>query len=168
MQQMDRRDYFDDRELNREQRRALAKHKRALIASYPEKLTMVLDGDKSLPYTSHAMDLREVWRSKKFTVMVWNVPADTKISIQRNEWNPSTRRYADGITWDEIMEIKRDIGLGESTGVEFFPADTDVINIANVRHIWFFPNGAIDRILKLWQINLNTLSVGRNYMKQIL
>lgn len=149
MQQMNRNNYIDDRELNREQRRALAKAKRPLIASYPEKLTKVPDGDKSLPYTSHAMDLREVWRSKKFTVMVWNVPAGTKISVQRNEWNPTTRRYADGITWDEIMEIKRDIGLGESTGIEFFPADSEVINIANVRHIWFISDEIVNKVLKL-------------------
>lgn len=149
MQQMNIKNYIDDKTLNRQQRRALEKTKRALIATYPEKLTKVDENDPNMPYTSHASDLREVWRNKQFTVLVWRVPGGTKMSVQRNEWDSHTRRYKDGITWDEIMEIKRAIGFGNMCGVEFFPPDDEVINIANVRHIWFIENDAIDKALGL-------------------
>lgn len=42
---MNRNDYFSDLELNREQRRALAKAKQKLIAGYPDKLTLVDEND---------------------------------------------------------------------------------------------------------------------------
>ena len=149
MQQMDRSKYFDDRDLNRAQRRALEKAKRFLINSYPEELTRVAEDDPNMPYTSHAQDLDSVWRNKKFTVMVWNVPAGKKLSISRNTWDSHTRRYTDGITWDEIMEIKRGVGFGDKNAIEFYPPDDEVINIANVRHIWILPESFTDNMLKL-------------------
>lgn len=66
---MNRDDYFSDLNLNREQRRALAKAKQKLIATYPENLTLVSPDDPNLPYSSHAEDILEIWRSKKFLVM---------------------------------------------------------------------------------------------------
>ena len=149
MQQMDRSKYFDDSTLNREQRRALEKAKRQLIATYPEQLTRVAEDDPNMPYTSHAQDLDCVWRNKKYTVMVWNVPAGKKLTISRNTWDSHTRRYHDGITWDEIMEIKRACGFGEQNAIEFFPPDSEVVNIANVRHIWILPSENTDHMLKL-------------------
>lgn len=149
MQQMDRSKYFDDRDLNRQQRRALEKAKRMLIATYPDELTRVAENDPNMPYTSHPQDLDSVWRSKKYTVMVWNVPAGTKLTISRNEWDSHTRRYKDEITWDEIMDIKRSVGMGERNAIEFYPPDSEVINIANVRHIWILPQEMTDHMLGL-------------------
>lgn len=146
---MNRNNYFSDLELNREQRRALAKAKQKLIAGYPEKLTLVSPNDLDLPYSSHPQDILEIWRSKKYLVIVWKVPAGKKLSISRQEWDSKERRYKDGITWDEIMEIKHDIGMGNKTGIEFFPADDEVINLGNVRHIWIVPDDKINDILKL-------------------
>lgn len=141
--------YFDDRTLNREQRRALEKAQRAYIATLPEKLTRMDDNDPMMPYSSHPEDRIGVWRNKKFSVILWKVPAGEKMTISRNEWDSKTRRYEDGITWDEIQEIKRELGYGERTGVEFFPPDSELINIANVRHIWFLPDCVMDGVLKL-------------------
>lgn len=149
MQQMDRSKYFDDRDLNRAQRRALEKAKRFLINSYPEELTRVAEDDPNMPYTSHAQDLDSVWRNKKYTVMVWNVPAGKKITISRNTWDSHSCRYKDGITWDEIMEIKRGVGFGDQNAIEFYPPDDEIINIANVRHIWILPKSDTDAMLKL-------------------
>ena len=144
MKQMSINNYVSDLDMNREQRRALAKVKQKWIATLPDVLTLVPEDDPTIPFSSHASDMRQVWRSKKFTVIVWDVPAGTKLSIQRNEWNPTTRRYNDGITWDEIMEIKRAIGYGDEQGIEFFPRDSEIINIANVRHLWILPD---DRLI---------------------
>lgn len=151
---MNKEHYFDDRDLNREQRRALEKVKRQLIASYPDTLEVVPENDLNIPYSSHPQGIDKIYRSKKYTVSVWNVPAGKKLSISRNEWDSHTGRYKDQITWDEIMEIKRQVGFGEQNAVEFYPPDSEVINIANVRHIWLLPDEFTDHMLKLDDDNL--------------
>lgn len=154
MYSMNREHYFDDRDLNREQRRALEKVKRQLMASYPDTLEIVPENDPNLPYSSHPQDIDKIYRSKKYTVIVWNVPAGKKLSIQRNEWDSHTNRYKDNITWDEIQEIKRKCGFGEQNAIEFYPPDSEVINIANVRHIWILPDELTNHMLKLDDDNL--------------
>jgi hypothetical protein len=45
-------------------------------------------------------------------------------------------RWQDGITWDELQRLKRECGYGDADAIEVFPADTDVVNVANMRHLW--------------------------------
>ncbi len=47
------------------------------------------------------------------------------------------------LTWDELMMIKNDM-LGEDVfTVEIFPRDCDVVNEANMRHLWELPEGVL-------------------------
>ncbi len=49
------------------------------------------------------------------------------------------------LTWDELMVIKNEM-LGEDVlAVEIFPRDCDVVNEANVRHLWELPDGFLPR-----------------------
>jgi hypothetical protein len=46
----------------------------------------------------------------------------------------------DGISWDELQAIK-DEHLGpEACAVEFYPPATNVVNEANIRHLWECPD----------------------------
>jgi hypothetical protein len=45
-------------------------------------------------------------------------------------------RWADGITWDTLQLLKRECGHGERWAVEVYPPDTDIVNVANMRHLW--------------------------------
>lgn len=45
---------------------------------------------------------------------------------------------AGGRTWDDLMEVKRACGFGDNDAVEVFPADSDVINTGNVRHLYIY------------------------------
>ena len=45
-------------------------------------------------------------------------------------------KWSDGITWDELMEVKRGIGLGEAWAVEVYPPDSETVNTANMRHLY--------------------------------
>ena len=47
-------------------------------------------------------------------------------------------RTDDGITWDELQGLKRSIGRGEQYALEVYPRDSDIVNIANMRHLWLF------------------------------
>lgn len=45
-------------------------------------------------------------------------------------------RWQDGITWDELQQLKREAGWGDADAVEVFPRDQDLVNVANMRHLW--------------------------------
>jgi hypothetical protein len=40
------------------------------------------------------------------------------------------------ITWDELMAVKRGIGLGDEWMSEIYPADKEIVNVANMRHLF--------------------------------
>lgn len=88
----------------------------------------------------HSGDERvaEVWRSRKFLVVVYNERGHCRVTINRAELDQEGGWLA-GITWDEIQKIKRDIGRGEMWAVECYPPDSEVVNVANMRHIWLLP-----------------------------
>ncbi len=85
----------------------------------------------------------EVWRSNKYLVQVFNENnAMLRISVCRTmvQTNGS---WVDGIKWEELQEIKRGIGRGNLCAVEVFPRDQDIVNDANMRHLWVLPENAI-------------------------
>lgn len=43
---------------------------------------------------------------------------------------------SDGITWDELNEIKNACGFSEFDACEFYPRQRDVVNTANIRHLY--------------------------------
>ena len=45
-------------------------------------------------------------------------------------------RWTDGISWNDIQRLKHECGRGDKFAVEIYPADKDVVNVANMRHIW--------------------------------
>jgi hypothetical protein len=77
-----------------------------------------------------------VWRSSRFLVQLFNESGAQRITISRTMIDETTGRWLDGITWDEIQAIKRQIGFGDRFAVEVYPADIDIVNVANMRHIW--------------------------------
>lgn len=77
-----------------------------------------------------------VLRSRDFLVQEFPAvaPATVRLSICRTSMDGD--RWKDGITWDELQRIKRECGYGDADAIEAFPADRDVVNVANMRHLW--------------------------------
>lgn len=48
-------------------------------------------------------------------------------------------RWKDGISWDQLQEIKNALGFADRDAVEIYPAAADVVNVANMRHLWVMP-----------------------------
>jgi len=48
--------------------------------------------------------------------------------------------WLDGITWDQLQAIKAAVGYGDHDALEVYPAQGDVVNVANIRHLWVLPN----------------------------
>lgn len=51
----------------------------------------------------------------------------------------SSGRWKDGISWDALQEIKSAVGYADRDAVEVYPRDADVVNVANMRHLWITP-----------------------------
>lgn len=78
-----------------------------------------------------------VLRSRFFLVQCYQEhDGITRLSVARSVIDSATGRWKDGITWDELQAIKREVGLGDYMAVEIFPKDRDVVNVANMRHLW--------------------------------
>lgn len=74
----------------------------------------------------------EVWRSRAFLVQVYAVAelgAELRITVQRSD------RKA-GISWDELLEVKAQIGRGDTPAVELYPPTSHLVDVANMRHLW--------------------------------
>jgi hypothetical protein len=89
---------------------------------------------------SHRPDRFAVWQSLKFTVQAFHVPSNVvRLAINRNELTGDTRLYADGITWEELQDIKDECGYADRMAVEIYPASDDILNVINARHLWIIP-----------------------------
>lgn len=121
-----------DRQLNRAERRARAAQHRAL----PEVLVEVPTHLWPTAMIGLSRPPERVWRSRGFLVQQYVVDGEpTRLSINRLRML-GNGRWADGITWDEIQNLKSQAGYGERWAVEIFPAARDLVDVANVRHIW--------------------------------
>lgn len=47
--------------------------------------------------------------------------------------------WEDGIGWEDLQTIKDELGYAERDAVEVFPAQGDLVNVANMRHLWVLP-----------------------------
>lgn len=117
----------------REQRRQLARDN----AKQPAVLMQVPRNEWPDP------DSRQlaVWRSRDFLVQIFNDKHEdgTTLRLSINRTTMAGDRWADGITWDELQRVKREVGLGLMWAVEIYPPDHEVVNVANVRHLWLVP-----------------------------
>lgn len=83
--------------------------------------------------------LIRVFRSNRFLVQVTTEDhAGLRLSVNATRLARQGVRFDDGISWDELQAIKAQCGYGDWWGVEIYPRDRDVVNIANMRHIWIF------------------------------
>lgn len=82
----------------------------------------------------------EVWRSREYLVQIYREANDvTRMSVFRTTFAAEVNRWDDGITWDVLQRLKRECGRGDSEAVEIYPRDADVVNVANMRHLWILP-----------------------------
>jgi hypothetical protein len=78
-----------------------------------------------------------VYRSKGFLVQVFYEPAPVvvRLSILRTAIK-TNGEWQENITWEELQRLKREAGYGNCDAVEVYPDDRDVVNVANMRHLW--------------------------------
>lgn len=87
----------------------------------------------------------QVWRSRKFLVQEYAEGNNIRISVTDARQVKGFRTidgevmFGDGITWDDLQQIKNEIGYSDQWAVEIFPPVDEVVNHANMRHLWVLP-----------------------------
>jgi len=77
--------------------------------------------------------------SKRFMVQVFAERGGyCRLSVNRVK-RKAGGKWKDGITWDELQQIKKECGFGEWLALEVFPEDSRLIKDANMRHLWLPP-----------------------------
>ncbi len=78
-------------------------------------------------------------RSRGFMVQFYRESAGViRLSVNRTDLT-STGRWKEGISWEELQSLKDQAGFKSSDAIEIYPAAEDVINEANMRHLWVMP-----------------------------
>jgi hypothetical protein len=97
--------------------------------------------------------LIEVWRSRFYLCQVYfETDKITRLSICRPEIDINNRRWRDGLMWDDLQQVKTEVGRGHLDAVEVYPPDEDVVNVANFRHLWVFNETKLGFV---WRKKLN-------------
>lgn len=84
-----------------------------------------------------------VWRSAYFLVMLFQDRGWTRLSVCRTQVTGldlgGGPLWRDNITWDELMQCKAGAGFRGDWAVEVYPPEDEVVNVANMRHLWIIP-----------------------------
>ena len=113
---------------------------------YPQELTRVSPSQWPGNLTWMTERVVAVWRSRTFCCQVYdasNGAGVVRLSFNRTETElvGNVCQWKQGVSWDDLQRLKREAGYGERQAVEIFPADQDVVNVANMRHLWVLPQG---------------------------
>lgn len=101
-------------------------------AKQPSKLVEVPRSEWPPGFTEQ----RRALRSREFLVQEFDAPAPAFVRLSINRTTLSGERWTDNITWDELQRIKAECGYSGRDAVEVYPPTSDVVNVANMRHLW--------------------------------
>lgn len=118
--------------MNRQQRRAANREN----AKRPARLVEV--PREEWPAHATPVSLVRVWHSRRYLVQLhdeWG--GRLRLAICRTQLDATG--WQDGIAWDELQRIKAEVGFSGHWAVECYPPDGEVVNVANMRHLWLLP-----------------------------
>lgn len=124
--------------MSRQERKALQSIMRKQAAAWPPELVRVPESE--WPQREPKDRPLSVWRSRGFLVQIYNAPPFGDVAVHRLSACRVTIQ-ADGkwdaeIGWEELQNLKLQAGYGGWYGVEIYPRGCDLVNIANMRHLW--------------------------------
>ena len=122
--------------LSRSERRAAQNALQRENARWPSSLKEWPREDWPVPHP----EILRVWRSRGFLVQEHAAPspAIVRLSILRAGLD-SGGGWQQDIQWTELQRLKAEAGYSGFDAVEVFPRESDVVNIANIRHLWIVP-----------------------------
>lgn len=119
--------------MSRNERRAHAKR----MAELPGKLTEIPRHE--WPANLHDPKRMRVFKSRELLVQEF-FEGDEIVRLSVNVVRVgSNGRWEDGISWEDLQAVKDELGYAGRDAVEVFPAQADLVNVANMRHLWVLP-----------------------------
>lgn len=116
----------------REQRRQVARDN----LKWPLALKEIPRDDWPITLRGLRLSPDRVLRSRTFLCQefIGKLPAVVRLSFCRAEMTGD--RWTEGITWDELQRLKGEAGYEDWCAVEIYPPALQVVNVANMRHLW--------------------------------
>lgn len=116
---------------------ATSRNQRRILEKENAALPLVLQEVPRHQWPTQRTHILRVFRSRHFLVQEYLAPSPAKVRLSVCRTSVGNNgRWLDGISWDELQQIKRECGYGDADAVEVYPADDDVVNVANMRHLW--------------------------------
>ena len=132
--------------MSREQRRAAAKYCAVQAKKYPAHLVEV--PPEEWPHGS-SITRNALWRSREYLVQEFAESTAlvlVRLSISRTQIDKKGG-WSQDIAWEDLQRLKGEAGYGGFDALEVYPADKDVVNVANMRHLWVMR----DRVPFAWR-----------------
>lgn len=85
-------------------------------------------------WPSRQKNLTRVFLNKEFLVQEFIENDVIRLSICCTKRKGT--KWADGITWDQLNAIKSSVGYANKFAVECYPEEKNIVNVANMRHLW--------------------------------
>ena len=80
--------------------------------------------------------LLRAFRNRYFLAQIYREPNGfLRLTVQRCAID-KRGMWVDGITWDEMMTVKSMIGMSDRWAVEVYPPTDEIVNVANMRHLF--------------------------------
>ncbi|MEF1310704.1 hypothetical protein QTO01_11405 [Vibrio mytili] len=93
---------------------------------------------EQMPRYKGANPPKAVFQSPQYLVQVFN-ERDGIVRLSINSVKHRNGIWKDGLTFDELQSIKKAVGFGDSCAIEVYPEDNNLVNDANMRHLWVLP-----------------------------
>ena len=110
---------------------------RLACKEWPDRMTLVQipQSTRTLPSGTYAV---KAWRSSRYLATHWRERnGNERLSVNRVDINTATGAWKEGITWEQLQEIKSQCGFDDKAMIEIYPPGNRVINDAPMRHLWF-------------------------------
>lgn len=118
----------------------MASQMRKQAAAWPERLAAVPAAEWPPVRPQRPVRPLELWRSRHYLAQVFGERWLGDIEVRRMSVNRVTvgadAHWEENIPWEDLMRCKREAGYGDWYGVEVYPRDRDIVNMANMRHLW--------------------------------
>jgi len=110
---------------------------------WPSTMTLVPKDEWPKTLAALRMPPFSVFRSCNFVAQVFDEALGARrISVQRTMIDDDGE-WIQRITWDDLMGVKAECGYGNCWAVEIYPPNDDVVNVANMRHLWLIPEAPL-------------------------
>lgn len=91
--------------------------------------------------------MTRAFRNNRYTVMVYDGTMTTggpaiRALIQRHDNQPIPGH------WREMQNIKNEIFGPETTAIEYYPAESNLLDTHNIYWLWIFPSGVIPLLIQ--------------------